>query len=93
MTKDFFWSRVRKPGKAGSARTQHKDNCVISEKEHCLHERLCDPDSSRKDYDQFESDCDDESVQSMTSTCYDSLANTIQPEEDNRPANANNREE
>jgi len=45
MTKDFFWSRVKKLDKAGSARTQRKEQCTVSVADQCLHDRLCGNDS------------------------------------------------
>ena len=52
---------------------------------------MCGNDSIRKDYDQFESDCDGDSLPSMASTCCESQANNInQTEEEDRPADADN---
>ena len=52
---------------------------------------MCGNDSICKDYDQFEFDCDDDSMQSMASTCCESQANNInQTEEEDRPADADN---
>jgi len=91
MTKDFFWSRVRKPDNASSARMQRKEQCTVSVANQSLHDRLCGNECVRKDFDQFGSDCDDDYLQSITSTCCDSQANNMnQPEEENQPADADN---
>jgi len=73
------------------SRTQRKEQCTVSIADQSLHDRLCGNDSARKDYDQFESDCDDDSLQSMASTCCESQANNVnQTEEEDQPADADN---
>jgi len=83
LTKDFFWDRVQRPTKIGSAKWNKIESVSMSIGNQVLMERLCSRDVDRKDYGEFESDSDDDSVQSMASTCC-APSNNVNAEEDIR---------
>ena len=88
LTKDFFWDRVHRPKKVGSVRARNKEEVTLSVGDKLLQERICGTESSRKDFDDFESVCDDDSIASIASTCGGSRVTAkknIHPEEDECP--------
>jgi len=81
MSKDFFWDRVHRPTKIGSDKLKRMDSVSMSIGNQVLMERLCSKDAYTNDYGAFESDSDDDSVESMASTCC-AASNTVNAEED-----------
>jgi len=81
LTNNFFWDRVQRPSKIGSAKLKGMESVSMSISNQVLMERLCSIDVDRKDNGEFESDSDDDSVQSMASTCC-APSNNVNTEED-----------